>query len=114
MSERASPRWQTEGVKGLVSEVLGLPEFRAPTEHVIRDVFLATRRTDGWRQRYEALCKDPGVDVVNQWGGRYVFYHLGKPRRKGRADAVAGEFIDSYTILDSHDMRPWGNAGPGR
>lgn len=105
-SERTRRRGgKTAGVKALVNDVLALPDFRDPTDHVIRDVFLAIQRNDGWRQRYDALCKDIGVDLVNQWGGRYVFYHFGKPRKKGRADAGAGELIDSYTILDSQDMR---------
>ena len=96
---------KTEGVKALVHDVLALPGFRDPTDHVIRDVFRAIQRKAEWRQRYHALCGELGVDVVNQWGGRYVLYHFGKPRRKGRADAGAGELIESYTILDSHDMR---------
>ncbi len=97
---------KTEGVRELVHDALALSGFRDPTDHVIRDVFLAIQRNAGWRQRYDALCNELGVDVVNQWGGRYVLYHFGKPRRKGRADAGVGELIKSYTVLDSRDMRP--------
>ena len=107
MNERSRRRGgKTEGVKALVSDVLASPGFRDPTNHVIRDVFLAIQRNPSWRRRYDALCQDIGVDLVNQWGGRYVLYHVGKPRRMGRADAGANELIESYTVLDSHDMRP--------
>lgn len=107
MSERSRRRrGKTEGVKALVHDVLASLGFRNPTDHVIRDVFLAIQRNARWRRRYDALCQDLGVDQVNRWGGRYVLYHVGKPRKMGRADAGADELIESYTVLDSRAMGP--------
>lgn len=97
---------KTAGVKALVHDVLASPSFRQPTDHVIRDMFLAIQGKAEWRRRYHMLRKDLGVDVVNQWGGRYVRCYFGKPRKKGRADAEAGELIETYTVLDSRDIRP--------
>lgn len=96
---------KTAGVKALVDDVLASPRISQPTDHVIRDVFLAIQGNAEWRRRYDMLRHDLGVNVVNQWGGRYVLCYLGKPQKKGRAEAGADELIESYTILDSHDFR---------
>jgi len=95
---------KTAGVRALVHDVLAAPSFGQPTDHVIRDTFLAIQGNAEWRRRYDMLCKDLGIDLVNQWGGRYVLYYFGKPRKKGRTYAGAGELIESYTVLDSCDF----------
>lgn len=90
---------KTEGIKSLVEEVLAT--ITKPADDVIRDVFLEIRLNGGWRRRYGLLCDDLGKEVVNAWGGRYVRLALGRPPKKGRADAGANALIESYTILDS-------------
>ena len=96
---------KTAGIKALVHDVLESPSFGQPTDHVIRDVFLAIQGNADWRRRYDVLRNDLGVDLVNKWGGRYVRCYFGKPPKKGRAAAEAGELIETYTVLDSHDIR---------
>ena len=68
---------------------------------MILEVFAAIERTSGWHRRYAGLCQSLGVELVNQWGGRYVRLALGRPPKFGRTRAGASGLIDSYTILDS-------------
>jgi hypothetical protein len=68
---------RTQGVKGLVEEVLGA--LGQPySEDVIDEVFLAIEKNAEWHRRYLELCQELGEDVVNKFAGRWIAQATGR------------------------------------
>jgi hypothetical protein len=94
---------RTHGVKNLVEEILRT--LRLPlSEDVIDEVFRGIEKNPQWHDRYLALCRDLGKDVVNQWAGLYIARATG---REGKRQVKSSRsLIGSDSKLHTSGARP--------
>lgn len=91
---------RTREVKKLVEKALdSLP--RPYTEDVIDCVFCAIQSCREWREEYEVLCQNLGRNVVNQWGGKWIYKKLeGEPPVVKKGAKSKNRLTDSYSKLN--------------
>jgi hypothetical protein len=87
---------RTEGVKELVEEVLNT--INEPySEDITDDVCRAIEGNPDWTGRYESLCTELGVVVVNNWIGMWTARAVG--REGDHQVSATSTLIESYSKL---------------